>query len=392
MRKAYRPQAYFLGITLAGVLGLLAGSTPSSAQNLVPNGGFEERKGCPQPGDHFPAQYLKHWTAPAWQHRDGYTITQTPDYFHSCSEGKYSQPKNFIGREPALKGNGYVGLLLYKVQSREFIQVKLEQPLKADSTYYLKANLSMGDRAVQGIKSFAAKLTRDSAYYGNSDDYTPLKPLKGSPDQFFTKKQGWQAVSGCYRAKGGEQYLTLGNFQKDEEIGDTWVKKKAEERERLRRGYYYLDEVAVLPCSRIEDCPCSFLENHNLTATLDSIRNGEAGSTRLQLVNVYFKTDEAKLLEASYDMLYKLSSFLKENPDFQVVIEGHTDERGTAEYNRKLAKQRAKSVMEFLVSDGVQEQRFDFKAYGASEPIASNQTARGRRLNRRVEFILKRTP
>ncbi len=392
MRKAYWPQAYFIQITLAGVLGLLGFSTPSGAQNLVPNGSFEEREGCPQPGDHFPAKYLKHWTAPAWKHQDGYTITQTPDFFHSCSEGKYGQPKNFIGSEAPLEGDGYVGLLLYKVQSREFIQVKLEQPLKADSTYYLKASLSMGDRAVQGIKSFGAMLTRDSAYYGNSDDYTPLKPLKGSPDQFFTKKQGWQAVSGCYKAKGGERYLTLGNFQKDEEIGDTWVKKKQEKRERLRRGYYYLDEVAVMPCSRIEDCPCRFLENHNLTATLDSIRNGNAGSTRLQLVNVYFKTDEAKLLEASYNMLYKLSSFLKENPDFQVVIEGHTDERGTAEYNRRLAKQRAKSVMGFLVSDGVKEQRLDFKAYGASEPIASNQTARGRRLNRRVEFILKRTP
>lgn len=365
---------------------------PAHGQNLVPNPGFEERKGCPQSDDHFPLQYVSNWTSPPWKDSGGYTITHTPDFFHQCAEGKFDVPRNFMGSQGAYKGQGYAGFLLYKVQSREYLQIKLKKPLQAGKSYYLKANISMADRAVKGIQSLGALLSKDSSYYGHNDDYTSLKPLSGSPDQFFSEKQGWQSIVACYQARGGEQYLTLGNFRKDENTANTWVKKQGESRERIKKSYYYLDEVAVMPCSTIEDCPCDFLEQNDLKSKLDSIANSDNQTTRLQLVNIYFETDKAELLEASNSMLYQLSEFLKAHPDFQIVIEGHTDNRGSKSYNQKLAKRRSKSVKSFLTEDGVKQSRLDCKAYGASKPIASNKTARGRRLNRRVEFILKRNP
>lgn len=362
------------------------------SQNLVPNPGFEKHDGCPKPNHHFPLQYVVDWTSPAWKDSSGYTIAHTPDFFHQCAQEKFHVPKNFMGSQTPHKGQGYAGLLLYKVQSREYLQIKLKKPLKAGKSYYLKANISMADRAVKGIQSFGALLRKDSAYYGVNDEFIPLKPLKGSPDQFFSEKQGWQSVIACYQATGGEQYLTLGNFKKDKNTANTWVKKQDEERERIEQGYYYLDEVGVMPCSKIKDCPCDFLEDQNLRSKLDSIAKSNDTTTRLQLVNIYFKTDQAKLLEASNSMLYQLSDFLKANPDFQIVIEGHTDSRGSKSYNKKLAKRRAKSVKRFLTKDGVSKSRLTCKTYGSSRPIASNKTARGRRLNRRVEFILKRNP
>lgn len=362
------------------------------SQNLVPNPGFEERNGCPKPDDHFPLQYVLNWTSPAWKDSGGYTISHTPDFFHKCAQEKFHVPRNFMGTQKPYKGQGYAGLLLYKVQSREYLQIKLKKPLQAGESYYLKANISMADRAVKGIQSFGALLGKDSIYYGVNNEFTPLKPLKGSPDQFFSEKQGWQSVIACYQATGGEQYLTVGNFRKDENTANTWVKKHDEKRERFEKGYYYLDEVAVMPCSKIEDCPCDFLEDQNLESKLNSIAKSDDTTTRLQLVNIYFKTDKAKLLEASNSMLYQLSDFLKANSDFQIVIEGHTDSRGSKAYNQKLARRRAKSVQRFLTKDGVSKSRLSCKAYGSSKPIASNKTARGRRLNRRVEFILKRSP
>lgn len=362
------------------------------AQNLVPNGSFEEREGCPHSNDHFSLKYLKNWTAPEWKDSGGYSITHTPDYFHSCSEGKYHQPKNFMGSQTPRDGKGYTGLLLYNVQSREYLQVKLKKPLQKGKTYYIKTNLSQANRSILGIRSFGALLSRDSVYYGKNDIYTPLNPLTGSPDQFFEKKKTWQSLVACYTADGGEQFLTLGNFQKKKNLDDTWVGRKDEKRDPLKKGYYYLDKVAVMPCDEIEDCPCSYLEDQNLEARLDSVAEGNSESTRLQLVNIYFETDKAELLDASSGMLYKLSSFLKENQDFRVVIEGHTDKRGSKAYNQKLAKRRAKSVMDFLVDDGVSKDRLSTKAYGYSRPIANNRTPRGRRLNRRVEFIIKDQP
>ncbi len=361
-------------------------------QNLVSNPGFEERNGCPKADDHFPLQYVMDWTSPTWKDSGGYTITHTPDFFHQCADGKFSVPRNFMGSQSPYEGQGYAGLLLYKVQSREYLQIKLEKPLKAGKSYYLKTNISMADRAVKGIQSIGALLRKDSIYYGVNDGFTPLKPLSGSPDQFFSEKQGWQSVVACYQATGGEQYLTIGNFKKEENTANTWVKKQDEKRERIEKGYYYLDEVAVMPCSEIEDCPCDLLEEQDLKSQLDSIATSDDATTRLQLVNIYFKTDEAKLLEASNSLLYQLSEFLKDNPDFKIVIEGHTDNRGSKSYNRKLAKRRAESVQSFLTKDGVRESRLSCEAFGSSKPIASNETARGRRLNRRVEFILKQNP
>ena len=381
------------GLTILLMAGL-AGITPLPAfsQNLVPNHSFENRTGCPEPSDHFPLQYLSHWQSPPWQDSAGYTITHTPDFFHQCAKSKFHVPRNFMGTQEAHHGKGYAGLLLFKVQSREYLQIKLKEPLKAGKAYYLKVNLSLADRAIRGIKSFGALLSKDSAYYGINDEHTALKPLNGSPDDFFDEKRGWQPIVACFKADGGEQYLTLGNFKKDKRTANTWVKKQNEKRERIKKGYYYLDDVAVLPCAAIEDCPCSFLADQDLQGKLDSIAKSGAKTTRLQLVNIYFETDKAKILEASHGMLYQLSTFLKENPDFQVVIEGHTDDRGSKEYNQQLAEERAKSVIAFLTADGVARERFSYKAYGASKPIAGNETPRGRRLNRRVEFILKQKP
>jgi outer membrane protein OmpA-like peptidoglycan-associated protein len=74
-----------------------------------------------------------------------------------------------------------------------------------------------------------------------------------------------------------------------------------------------------------------------------------------------------------------------------VEVQGHTDEKGTAEYNRQLSQARAASVVDWLVAHGVDSNRLSAKGYGADRPIAENASEEGRQKNRRVEFhILKK--
>ena len=70
----------------------------------------------------------------------------------------------------------------------------------------------------------------------------------------------------------------------------------------------------------------------------------------------------------------------------QIEISGHTDDKGSDTYNQKLSENRAKSVVDYLTEKGIKKERLEFKGYGESQPISSNETEEGQQLNRRIEF------
>ncbi len=88
----------------------------------------------------------------------------------------------------------------------------------------------------------------------------------------------------------------------------------------------------------------------------------------------------------SYTELDKLVSILKKNPTPIILITGHTDGVGKDSDNLVLSEQRAKSVVNYLISKGISEKRIGYKGFGETQPIATNNTNEGRAENRRVEF------
>jgi outer membrane protein OmpA-like peptidoglycan-associated protein len=82
----------------------------------------------------------------------------------------------------------------------------------------------------------------------------------------------------------------------------------------------------------------------------------------------------------------RLVSLLKAYPDMRIEIGGHTDAKGSDSYNLRLSENRAKSVVDYLVSKGLSENRLQYKGYGKMKPIDTNDTEEGRAKNRRVEF------
>lgn len=118
----------------------------------------------------------------------------------------------------------------------------------------------------------------------------------------------------------------------------------------------------------------------------------EAQETRITLSGaVLFKTNVAELLPIAESTLSNVADALKGMPEERtVVIEGHTDSRGTEEHNTALSKERAQVVRDFLVKQGVTESRLKAVGRGEADPIAKNDTAEGRANNRRVELIVKK--
>ena len=108
------------------------------------------------------------------------------------------------------------------------------------------------------------------------------------------------------------------------------------------------------------------------------------------ILNVEFDTDRAVVKDKYRGEIKKVADFMKIYPNTTAVIEGHTDNVFTAEYNQKLSQDRADSVRQYLISNfGIKASRLTSVGYGLTRPIASNNTEEGRQKNRRVQAVIK---
>lgn len=101
---------------------------------------------------------------------------------------------------------------------------------------------------------------------------------------------------------------------------------------------------------------------------------------------VYFDTNKSDVKGTSAGTLDKLAGIFKEYPKTVILIEGHTDSAGPDDYNMNLSKQRATSVTNYLIAQGIDQGRFTTKWYGENQPKADNSTSAGKAQNRRVEL------
>lgn len=112
---------------------------------------------------------------------------------------------------------------------------------------------------------------------------------------------------------------------------------------------------------------------------------------QLTLSNVLFKYDSASLVPGAAGNIDRLAAVLRQHPDYNVEIDGYTDSTGSPDYNMDLSQQRADTVRNALISRGIDPSRIIARGYGENAPVATNETAQGRQLNRRVEVVISQS-
>jgi outer membrane protein OmpA-like peptidoglycan-associated protein/tetratricopeptide (TPR) repeat protein len=105
--------------------------------------------------------------------------------------------------------------------------------------------------------------------------------------------------------------------------------------------------------------------------------------------NVFFDFDKAELKQESKSSIRRLYNFLVDNPEVKILIEGHTDNVGSEQYNLQLSEKRATSVKEELKGYGIVEDRVEIKGLGPKKPMAPNDSAANRAKNRRIEIVVR---
>lgn len=359
-----------------------------------------------------------------------------PEHMWSQPEGEYFHYEiDTSGSGKAYSGLYYNGICMYKGLPSEYLQIKLAEKLEAGQEYCVRmwARLHPG-KATQpeGLKAIEVVFsTREADVSAPFPDIR--KPDVSLPLTLDSNLFDWQLLEAKYTARGNEEVLVMGHFleapppmpkPKQDTIAKQLysmnalyfggaaakrnkqtrkqTKQLKEEMERLRqlrtpapvakpqrlsssypgggqgtfRVRYYFDEICLAPLSVDGTCAC---DDEEPVATY-------VVGDKIEMRNIFFETAKWDILPRSDTEIRKLFDLLSRNPEMQIRINGHTDSRGSIEFNRELSLNRAKAVTDELIQLGIRSERLSYKGFGPEQPIASNDSAEGRARNRRVEF------
>jgi len=149
------------------------------------------------------------------------------------------------------------------------------------------------------------------------------------------------------------------------------------------KGQHETESKAVEELEYIQEASISDERGRITDDILDS------DSLVLKLEDIFFDFDKEIIRSDSKLILNKNVQLFKENPDMQIIIEGHTDERGTNEYNLALGERRARITKRYLVARGIAPERISTITYGEERPFCAEQTEECFKLNRRAHFVPK---
>lgn len=397
-------------------------STNTSAQNLIPNPGFEA----------FFTQSEYQWIQPQGQ------------FYHY-------EAADSTANKTAHSGHFINGICMYNTVPNEYFHIKLLHPLKPGQKYRLEAFA----RLMHAKCSNAEIQKLIGVHFGNQKRNTHIPgDLYLVPQVNLTLPDSnrfeWFQLVDTFVARGGEQYMTVGYFPNTqhkeardkaqaafmEEIErkyaasqakpvaedmswlylppkeqKEYLKAQKKKKRKQKNGFknlfqgarnswvtqneskifsndipgvfasrYYFDDFCLVPV--YSDGRKSYCKPEN------RIEKIEKGRT-IKLQNVFFQTDSATLLMESKFQLGALYRLMNKFPKMKIEIRGYTDDVGKDAYNLNLSKRRAENVKKWLIDHGIDPERISAQGFGENHPVETNDTPDGRARNRRVTFYIK---
>lgn len=346
------------------------------AQNLVQNGSFEKMTYCPTNFNQQQLRTVEHWN----QASEG-----TPDYFNKCSD-KVGVPNNVFGEESAQHGDGYMGFASYspgKRNYREYIQSKLTRPLAAGEQVCVEFYVSAADYSMYVIDGIGACLSKDKISHSRNDIIPCTTAVDNPRLNMLDEAKGWMLLADRYEARGGEEFITIGNFRKDSELKVLRRTREMGATEVSQWAYIYVDNVVVRPVTSPSDCHCTIpllaAGVHDPPLELDEVE-------QLTFDAVLFDYDRDELTDTARLQLDQIFKLMRSQGALSMEVSGHTDIMGSDMYNVELSRRRAEKVIGYLRNLGIAEARLKINYFGRTQPVAPNDTDEGRAQNRRVEF------
>ena len=351
----------------------------SFAQNLVLNPSFEEHQGCPVDFNQSQLTHIVSWK----QSGQG-----TPDYFNSCSKS-VGVPKNVFGNENAATGQAYAGFVNYtfnKKNYREYLSSELSRPLKPGELVCIEISISSADMCNFVTDGCGIVISTEELRQKGMTCIEMKATIENPRLYILDQKDGWVKMGDVYRASGGERFITIGNFKSDKST--KILHRTGDDKGMGDYSYLYVDDVVVKSVKSKEECSC---ENEVLQSMVFDPPLQLSQYDEIRLDDILFDFDKFNLTDSAKKELDEVYVLLKKNKAMYLEVQGHTDSRGTDDYNITLSKNRAEAVVSYLMKKGIDRSRLEIKYFGAEKPVTINESDEGRAKNRRVEFrVLKK--
>jgi outer membrane protein OmpA-like peptidoglycan-associated protein len=340
-------------------------------------------------------------------------------YSTESKNEEYGVPDNKYGAEKARTGNNYAGVSFYGYRGRmprTYLGTRLKNPLTEGREYCLKFHVSLADKSKYAANNLAMLVTADSIVEPSEGNLSFTPQIKSLTNKPFEQQFLWTPICGKYTAKGGEQFIIIGNFDTDE---DTQLETLRLSREFSGRqsydAYYFIDDVSVIPIDVMtDDCLCDKIAGGGMEVEFKKFGADEsekAKATTKYLVNsdgsrveqsassdAAASQEESKAYPESEEILFantkfmpasseaakldKLADYLKANDKVSLMIIGHADP--SEEEVAFIGKRRAFNVQKELMQRGIGKDRIPYESKETDEPKSSSDPA----MNQRVSFKL----
>lgn len=352
----------------------------SSAQNLLPNGGFEDENICTE-----------------------FHINCAPEGWIPTAD-----TYNNYFKIPGIAHNGHHCVAIEAGNSRkQFARTYIRSQLLCHLRKGNKYRIEFYARSRHAIlDSIGIYFTADDFLFDEQVRHKITPSVYAADGNLRPRRNdtSWQKLSISYTATGNELFMTLGNFSKNDITGPTGIP--------LENNFFiFFDDVSLRPedprekiCDTWQktkeelyafDARHQFLDSYIKRYKKEPPGLPVIDKTVLQTIDtlilpdIFFETDESDLSRKSFHMLDNLCSSLMSKRIDSMVIEGHTDNRGTYEHNEKLSLDRALSVSDYISQKILlKRELFITRGWADKKPVADNQTSEGRSQNRRVELFI----
>ena len=365
----------------------------TDTDNLIVNGDFED----------VDMKHLKNFgqlreLCPPWL-----SPTQAePDLFYEgVKSEKTGVPSNSYGNQSPYSGSGYAGFRAYTRDlklSRTYLQAELTKKLEKDHLYCIQMRISLADLSKNAVNNIGIFLSDRKIAQSNSG-LMSLKPqVMMKNNAVVNTLDGWETICSTYAATGLEEFIIIGCFGTDDQLKITKVKKPSSvSGTQVNHAYYYIDAIEIVEVEAQSQCFCGTPEEREpdvLYSRATGITEDMKPAEIIPKTEVFFpflSTEINFLFEAD---LNRLAGILKSNPNLSLEIIGHsgTPEIQEARVNARyagIALDRAKAVKQWLVEQGIAENRLTTSSKDDSMPASTTPTPLGRAQNRRVQFVTR---
>lgn len=358
-------------------------------ENLVPNPSFEQYEGSLRRAEQF--ELTVGWSNPT---------ENKSEIFASAIKSKYvAAPENMFGKQDPFDGENYAGIVAYSPRNkmpRTYLHVKLKDKLKANTLYCVRFQASLAERSRVASNNLGVFFDKSGMKSGSTGSLTNSGFITSENNSVMSNTEGWMEFCQRFAPKGGELYLTIGNFASDDKtISENMeVPSEYDEVGGINAAYYYIDQVEVKELASGDNCGCASTripESKVIYSGTDNVKDDMTLGEKIAVMTGYFYQYNADVVSATERSIDKVIELMNQNPLLKIQVVGHTDneeaELAKSEASlKKLGEDRAKNVVNYMQKQGIDRSRLSAVSEDNKKPVSTMKTPISMAKNRRVEF------